>query len=321
MERLGCATVVGLALTLAAAAVPAERILAARVQGTAGAAFKSTARLVTLNVTVQDARSRYVRGLEPQDFAVFEDGVRQQVRFFESTTIPVDLLLLVDRSTSMANKSAVVREAARGLIATLRDCDRGAVLTFSRRVAIAQGLTSDHAALAAALDAGEANGFTALHGALYIALREFGLGATAGGPVRRQAIAVLSDGEDNASLVTFDDVVAAARQAGVSIYTIRLRSGGTAGASLVGVSEQTSRADFEMKLLARETGALSFFPSTSQLTDVYTAIGDEIASQYSLAYEPAGSPDGGFRHVAVQVVGNPELRARTRSGYAARAGT
>ena len=310
------------AAIVAAAALPPGRTLAGAPQGTRPFVFKSVAGLVTLNVTVQDVRSRYVTGLEPGDFAVFEDGVQQQVRFFESAAIPVDLIVLVDRSTSMSNTRAIVRDAARGLIETLRDCDRGAVLTFSRRVAIAQPFTHDRAALAAALDTGESSGFTALHGAVYVALKEFARDVTREDGVRRQVIAVLSDGEDTASLISFEDVVAAARQQGVGIYTIRLRSGDAAmSASLFGESELGARADHEMKQLARETGALAFFPSAPQLRGVYAAIGAEIASQYSIAYEPAVPlSNGGFRRVAVEVRGRPDLRVRTRAGYAARAG-
>jgi VWFA-related protein len=308
------------AVTLAAAALPSSQSLQNGTPAAVAGVFKSAAGLVTLNVTVQDARSHYVKGLAPADFAVFEDGVKQQVRFFETTAVPVDLIVLIDRSTSMWDSRAVVRDAARGLIGMLRDADRGAVLTFSKKVAVAQPLTHDRAALAAALDAGDPSGFTALYSALYVALREFGGGPSSEGVVRRPAIAVLSDGEDNASLMSFEEVIDAARQAGVTIYTIRLRTPEAAAtAAMMGDAEQTSRADYQMRVLAQETGALSFFTAGAQLRAVYAAIGDEIASQYSIAYEPATPlSSGGFRRVAVQVVGNPELRARTRTGYAAR---
>jgi Ca-activated chloride channel homolog len=309
------------AVTLAAAALTSGQTLQDGTQAAAAGVFKSAAGLVTLNVTVQDARSRYVKGLVPDDFAVYEDGVKQHVRFFETTAVPVDLIVLIDRSTSMWDSRMAVRDAARGLIGMLRDGDRGAVLTFSKKVAVAQSLTNDRAALTAALDTGDTNGFTALYSALYVALREFGGSPAAAGAVRRPAIAVLSDGEDNASLMSFEEVIDAARQAGVTIYTIRLRTPEAAtAAALSGETEQTSRADYQMRVLAQETGALSFFTAGAQLRAVYAAIGDEIASQYSIAYEPMTPlSSGGFRRVAVRVVGNPELRARTRTGYAARA--
>ena len=84
----------------------------------------------------------------------------------------------------------------------------------------------------------------------------------------------------------------------------------------MGVPEFFSEADFAMKTLARETGALAFSPTLAQLRRVYSSIAQEVASQYSIGYEPSGAaPRGAFHRVTVRVVTRPELRARTRSGY------
>ena len=87
--------------------------------------FRSGAALVALNVTVQDG-SKYVTGLQPTDFAVYEDGVKQDVRFFESSAVPVDLIVLIDASSSMGDKLDLVHDAASGFLKTLRPGDRGA---------------------------------------------------------------------------------------------------------------------------------------------------------------------------------------------------
>ena len=76
------------------------------------------------------------------DFAVYEDGVLQHVQFFESHEVPIDLILLIDTSASMADKMEVVHDAAIGFLKTLRDSDRGAVVTFGDNVNIVQQLTS-----------------------------------------------------------------------------------------------------------------------------------------------------------------------------------
>ena len=119
-------------LVLAAVAV----LLALSVSRPAAVApqgpFASRVSLVALNVTVQDASSRYVTGLGSDDFAVFEDGVKQQVRFVEADSIPIDLILMLDTSRSMTDKVAVVQAAARGFLETLRPNDRGAVGAFGR---------------------------------------------------------------------------------------------------------------------------------------------------------------------------------------------
>jgi len=187
------------------------------------AVFKSTAALVALSVTVQDKSAKYVAGLQSEDFAVYEDGVRQEVRFFEADAVPLDLMVLIDTSSSMRDRMGIVHDAAAGFVSTLRDGDRGAVLSFADTVSILQPLTSDRAALETAVRSTNANGSTSLNNAVYIALKQFGGGARAAGSVRRQAIVVLSDGSDTSSLVSFDDVLALARRSGVSIYTVALQ--------------------------------------------------------------------------------------------------
>ncbi len=280
--------------------------------------FRSGSSLVALNVTVQD-NGKYVSGLRPDDFVVYEDGVKQDVRFFESTAVPVDLIVLLDSSSSMGDKMDLVREAATGFLKTLRDGDRGAVVTFADSVNVAQPLTSDRAQLDKAVREAVAHGSTALNNAVYIALKEFGQSARQDSNIRRQAIVVLSDGDDTSSLVSFDDVVALARKTAVNIYTVSLQSRYAAQRQgQEGGHRFLSEADYSMKTLARETGAESFFPLPEQLKSVYGTIAVELANQYSIGYVPANARlDGGFRRVMVQVVTKPALRSRTRLGYTA----
>ena len=281
--------------------------------------FRSGASLVSLNVTVSDG-NRFVTGLQPADFAVYEDGVKQDVRFFESTSVPLDLFVLLDTSASMTDRMDVVHEAAIGFLKTLREGDRGAVVAFSDTVSIVQPLTGDRPLLEKAIDSTRAHGATALNNAIYIALKQFGLQPRQDGQVRRQAIAVLSDGEDTSSLVTFDDVLSLARRMGVSIYTVSLQSKYAGQRQLQdGTRRYFSESDYSMKMLARETGALSFFPAlATDLRGVYAAIGAELASQYSIGYVPANARnDGRFRRIVVQVRSRPELKPRTRLGYTA----
>jgi len=210
-----------------------------------------------------------------------------------------------------------VRDAARGFLKTLRDGDRGAVVTFSDYVQVLSPLTTNRDALLQVVDSVDPGGNTALHTALYIALKQFGRAARYEGAVRRQAIAVLSDGEDNASLVSFEDVLATARATGVNIYTLRLRDQAELDQrNVVGVPRYVSEADHNMRALAEETGGLAFFPVADELRDVYGSIAQELASQYSIGYEPGNrAADGRLRRVSVRVVSRPDLRTRTRLGY------
>jgi VWFA-related protein len=159
----------------------------------------------------------------------------------------------------------------------------------------------------------QSKGATALHNALYISLKEFGRAARQAGEVRRQAIAVFSDGDDTCSLVSFEEVLDQAKRAGVSIYTISLRSAPVS-------SDQRGRfsqALYSMRTLARETGAQSFFPNSIQeLHGIYDQIAMELDHQYAIGYTPKNQrEDGQFRRVVVQVIDRPNLRPRARTGY------
>jgi Ca-activated chloride channel homolog len=281
--------------------------------------FRSGASLVALNVTVTDGARKLITGLKADEFEVFEDGVLQRVQFFESSQVPIDLMLLIDASASMRDKMATVHEAALGFLKTLRPGDRGAVITFSDGVNVIQPLTGDHAALASAIRGTRAEGATALHNALYVTLKEFGRQAQQSGDVRRQAIAVLSDGEDTSSLVTFDDVLGLARRTGVSIYTIRLQSQFGMARAMSDNKRYFSDSAYAMKTLAQETGGQSYFPdAVSELKNVYGTIADELSAQYSLGYTPSnGRRDGRFRRIVVRVASHPEFKSRTRNGYTA----
>jgi Ca-activated chloride channel homolog len=279
--------------------------------------FRSGTSVVAVNVSVTDRKNHFVGGLTRDDFALFEDGVQQDIRFFEATQTPLDLIVLIDTSSSMTDKMQTVHRAAIGFLETLREGDRGAVVAFSDRVQIVEPLTGDGDRLAEAVRETRASGGTALHDALYVALRQFG--APAGSDDsdrRRRAIAVLSDGQDTASLLSFDDVMDLARRSGVGIYTIGLRSPARVSDAERGLSSQ---AQYALKSLSEETGAEAYFPSqVSELEDVYSSIATELSHQYAMGYVPRKpGTDGGYRQIAVRIPTRPELRPKARRGYIA----
>jgi len=312
----------GLAATLALTSVLAIPIAAQSpttppAASGQGSVFRIGPSLVALNVTVSDGK-RLVPGLKPDDFAVYEDGVLQHVQFFEAKEVPIDLILLIDTSASMSDKMEVVREAAVGFLATLRDRDRGAVVTFGDRVNIAQPLTDQRDALERAVRQAQPTGSTALNNALYVALKQFARGAQQDGDVRRQAIAVLSDGEDTSSIIGFDDVLMMARKSGINIYTICVQNRYSVARAESG-HKYFSESDYAMKTLAQETGAQSYFPqSVQELKGIYAGISDELSKQYSIGYAPINwRPDGRFRRIIVKVNAHPEFKSRARLGYTA----
>lgn len=285
-----------------------------RAQNTQGT-FRSAVDLVSLNVIVTDSRGQFVTGLTEKDFTVFEDGVQQEVTFFAATNVPLDLAILLDASGSMSDKLATVQEAAVGFASHLRAGDRITVVGVKDTVRVLHDLDGDVAGACEAIRRTTASGGTALYNGIYTTIRQMlKVRAADGGELRRQAIAVLTDGEDTTSIVPFDDVLALAKQAGIAIYTIALKS--QYPAALLSTIRDSSESEFAMKSLAHETGARPFsITDISQLAGVYGAITQELASQYALGYT-SNNPrrDGSFRRIFVRV-DEPNVRARTRSGY------
>jgi Ca-activated chloride channel family protein len=292
--------------------------LAAGADAPRQSTFKSGVEVVALNVTVLDPQQRLVSDLGRQDFAVFEDGVLQQIAYFETSEVPLDLAILIDTSVSMGPKLGFVRKAAANFARMLRPGDRAAVFGFSGQVQVLTPFTSDPAEITSAIDRTQSGGATALYNAVYVALREFGRAVSPTDAVRRRAIVVLSDGEDTASLLSFDETLAEVRRAGVTIYAIGLRTDAFTPGPGRG-RPFFSQADYAMKALAQETGATVHFPQRpSDLDAAYAAIGQELARQYAIGYVSSNPMrNGAFRRVVVRLVERPEMRSRTRTGYLA----
>jgi len=301
------------AAPVAAAAAPARS-----VDTGSASVFRSGVDLVSLNVIVTDAKDKFVTGLTQKDFAVYEDGVQQDLTFFAAANVPLDLAILLDTSSSMSNRMETVQQAAIGFASHLRPGDRITVVSIKETARTLHPLDGDVNAACEAIRRTTASGGTALYNALYTTIKQMQkVHAADDGDLRRQAIAVLTDGDDTASLVTFDDLLPVARQAGIAIYTIAMKSPFPL-AGLAANNKYFSESEFAMKALAQETGARSFFPTDiSQLAGVYGVITQELANQYAVGYT-SNNPrqDGAFRRIVVRVT-EPNVRTRTRSGYQA----
>jgi Ca-activated chloride channel family protein len=274
--------------------------------------FRTGIEVVSLTVTVTDPKTgQYVTDLERDDFEVFEDGVKQEVSFFTRTQLPIALSLLLDTSASMEDKLATAQEAAVGFARRLRPQDSAQVIDFDSRVIVLQSFTADGVALERAIRDTSAGGSTSLHNAIYIALNELKKNRVASADdVRRQAIVVLSDGEDTSSLLPFEEVLELAKRSETAIYAIGLRSKDP----LMGKGFR--EAEYVLRTLAQETGGRVFFPgSVQELPGIYNQISDELASQYSMGYTSRNPRrDGNWRRVVVRVT-RPNAVARTKQGY------
>ncbi len=272
--------------------------------------FRSGVDVVSLNVTVTDADARFVTGLTPEDFFLFEDGKQQKITYFTKKQLPIALALLMDTSASMIERMETAQEAAIGFAKRLRPDDLAEVVDFDSRVDILQTFTSDIEKLERAIRQTSAGGSTSLYNALYISLRELRKAPIRIEDIRREAIVVLSDGEDTSSLMTFDEVLELAKRSETVIYTIGLTS--RKDSSRSGFRE----SDFVLRTLAQETGGRSFFPdSADDLVEIYQLISDELSSQYSIGYV-SGNPlrNGRWRRIVVRV-DRADVQARTKQGY------
>ena len=284
-------------------------------QQTQPPAFRAGVDVVSLNVTVTDLEARFVSDLGQDDFTVYEDGVRQEINFFTRTQLPIALALLMDTSASMDEEMATAQEAAIGFSQRLGPDDLAEVIDFDSRVDVLQGFTNEVDELESAIRRTSAGGSTSLYNALYISLKDLTKAPLREADVRREAIIVLSDGEDTSSLVSFEEVLELAKRSETAIYSIGLRAEDRRTRS--GFRE----SDFVLRQLAQETGGRAFFPDdVDELPDIYRQISDELSSQYSVGYISANPlRNGQWRRVVVQV-DRQGATARTKQGYYASRG-
>jgi Ca-activated chloride channel family protein len=272
--------------------------------------FRAATDLVVLQVSVVDSEHRFVSDLGVGDFAVYEEGERQNVATFVSTTAPLDVVILLDTSASMGATLKIAQRAAMQLVDSLKDEDRGALIVFNDNVQVKQALTRDTRSLESAIRGVTARGTTALYDAIYIAQHELARARQSTDP-RRQAIVVLSDGDDTRSRLSFDDVLDEAKRSAVTVFTITTAL--VPGVTPVGVDQQIR---FDMRQLAEVTGGRTFAAvGIADLERVYDEIAVELGQQYWLGYVRPNAEQDGFRRVSVAVETREGLRARTRSGY------
>lgn len=299
-------------------------VLGVLMVSTAGASaqnptFRAQTELVNLNVTVVGTDAQPVEGLSEEQFEVYEDGVRQDLEFFAPGEMPLDVVILLDTSASMAGALGLVQAAAVRFAEALRPHDRASVMAISNGLRILQWFTPDTSAITTAIRATRPSGRTPLYASIYTALRELEKLRDGYEVPRRQAMVVLSDGNDTASGFGFEDLLESVRRQGVPIYTIAPRATETIKTQRELVFGDTTREqDFELRRLASETGARAFFPVTiHELTGVYDDIASELAHQYSLGYHSTNSRlDGTFRRIGLRVAA-PGVTWRARAGYIA----
>lgn len=277
--------------------------------------FRAAVDLVALDVCVRDASGRLVPDLSMDDFVVLENGKRQRLEFLApSDGLPLTVVLLLDRSGSMdGRKLQQAVEAATAFATMLRPEDRLEILGFNDRTVRLHGFDDERSRVPEALARVHAIGSTSLYDAMLVAASSIVRARRDGGPETREAIIVLTDGEDMGSRVDFDEVLPALRRSGAVVYSVSLRTD---------IAGQWLGANWQMLATARDTGGRAAGVHGDELAALYREINTELRHMYRLGYVSGDARrDGTWRTVSVRVPAH-DSRVRTRSGYyAPRTGT
>ena len=284
----------------------ADRLIESRA-----ASIRVDKTLVQINVTVTDPLNRFVTGLDKEYFKLYEDKVEQQVAQFSSEDAPLSIGMVFDTSGSMGPKLQKSRQAAAQFFKTANPEDEFFLITFNDRPELVMPFTTDTEEMQNRLTFTQSKGRTALLDGIYMAMNQM---KKAHNP--RKALLIISDGGDNSSRYTENEVKNAVREADVQIYAIGIyepvASRGRTAEELAGPGLLSE--------VAEQTGGRAFaVDNLAELPDVAAKIGMELRNQYVLYYTPKNQErDGKYRRVTVKLVqprGLPPLKAFYRLGY------
>ena len=259
--------------------------------------------VVQVTVTVADGRGKFVRSIPQSAFHVFEDGHPQAVTHFASEDVPLELVAAIDISGSMTPAMPKLKKAVKEFLGDVPPQDQVTLLGFNDSIFTLTRKATDPAERVKAVDRLAPWGSTALYDVLLRGVEM--LGRQTG----RKALVVFTDGEDQGSHATINDVERRLQSSDVTVYMIGQGRGVT--------MEPLKRI---MERLAVPTGGRALF--TDSIDELHTAFADlldELSNQYLLGYQSANSRhDDAWRKIKVDVDGHHDVRAR--QGYRALAG-
>ncbi len=279
---------------------------------------------VRLPVTVTEKKKKknLVTGLRKGDFAVFENGVRQEVTFFtdESNNPPVYVGVLMDTSASTSGKLKFSKRAAKDFIYTVTRLrkDKAAFMTFDHRVKLHQDFTDKLDLLDRAVDRIKNTGSQT---ALYDAIWQFSDEKMRNAPGRR-VIVLITDGDDTFSRAEIEDAIDIAQRTETTIFGISTKAGFLGTVPGVEAGTIKDKGDKYLTRLCEETGGRAFFTGDMlALERSFTKISKELRSQYIITYRPANQNyDGKERDIEVRFTDSSKekkYRIRTKSKYRA----
>ena len=274
-----------------------------------GKALHAETDIALVNVSVTDPYGRLVTGLEQENFRVFEDNVEQEVISFSSEDVPISIGVIFDMSGSMADKIEKSRLAAVQFFRTANPQDEFLLINFNDRAQLSNPFTASVEELQSHLMFTAAGGETALLDGIYLGLSEM-----KGAHNTKKALLIISDGGDNHSRYSEDDIRRYAKEADVQIYAIGLFEPGG------GPTQEERNGPELLSELTLLTGGRAFAVSNlKDLPDIATKISMELRNQYVVGYHPSDhAHDGKWRKIKIKLrppKGLPPLTVYSKGGY------
>lgn len=267
-------------------------------------------KLVTFPVTVADHNGRLIAGLNKENFEVLDNKVKQNIEFFTTEDLPMSVALIFDLSGSMSQRVYRSLNSLREFIKTGNDKDEYCLITFNNSAKIAVDFTNSAEKIINTLAIPETEGRTALYDAIYVGIEKIKQGH-----LPKKVLLILSDGQDNNSRYSLDEIRRLAQESDSLIYAI-------------GIVDRYSNdiADKQggwiLEELTSMTGGKTFFPSTdSELQETISKIMLELRRQYSIGFTPTTNSDGKWHKLNIKLKLSKELghlSVRGRQGYFAK---
>ena len=316
----------------------------------AGDIIKVSTTLVTIPVSVMDRDGRYVPNLQKEEFRIWEDGVEQEVAFFQSVDKPFSVVLMIDTSPSTQFRLEDIQDAAINFVSQLRPDDRVMVVSFNDDIKILSEFTTDRAKLDRAIQRARTDDGTRLYDAVDMVINQQ-LSRVQG----RKAIVLFTDGVDTTSRrANFESNVMDAQELDALIYPVQYDTsqdmnvgnfpspddvfgqilGGIFGGGRRGGGRRGGRGgggypapggrmrdDYEMAErylmeLANNTGGREYHADSLQnMSYAFANVAEELRRQYSIGYYPKRPPQAGQRRQIKVRARQPNLAVRARDSY------
>ena len=272
---------------------------------------------VTLDLTVLDKKGSLVSGLNYQDLKIYDNKVEQQIEFFTQESVPISFGLVIDTSGSMRFKLPMVITAAKEMIKRCKPGDEVFIISMkdSQNIQLVQPYTEDFIGASNSLDKFTPSGGTALLDGIADATKYAG----EKGKNRRKALVIMSDGDDRASTIEREQLIAQLRAIDTQVYLLGFPQGFVTPEGKF-IDYTLPKAKKLLEKIAEESGGETFFPtSMTEILPILERICVDLRTQYTIGYYPKDPYDGRWHNLEVKLTDKKnKYTIRTRAGYFAK---